>query len=323
MSLDEGQGGFEGEGTPNQDAQAKSRPNQVVEHIEAKPKGRPNQDPVVVNILRVNLIQLSKVDQLTQTFTARYFWHFRIEGGALDPDLIADIDDDNPVFPKDTLRPGARWFLNQMDFPTAFDHQLSRAKVVQMGEHLDLVFVVSGTFHSTMALQHFPVDVQSLGMVLACNCAKEGIVPIHFNTPPDLVATVSHDNFAMSNLWKLHDRAMLSHCKQEPMPGTTYPAVRVSAMVVRLPVYFYINVIVPMSTLTFMALFQFALPAEQKNSNVTFRITYSITILLTTATYKLFIATALPIGLSYMTLLDKYVLFCYLLQVTGEERKEM
>ena len=160
-------------------------------------------------------------------------------------------------------------------------------------------------------------------MVLACNCAREGIVPIQFNArADDVVATVSKETFALSNLWSLHDRAMLSQEEVQPMPGTTYPAIRVSAMVARLPVYFYINVIVPMSTLTFMALFQFALPGEQRNSNVTFRITHSITILLTTATYKLFIATALPIGLAYMTLLDKYVLFCYLLQVSGEERKE-
>jgi hypothetical protein len=48
---------------------------------------------------------------------------------------------------------------------------------------------------------------------------------------------------------------------------------------------------------------------------VTFRICYSVTILLTTATYKLFIASALPAGLAYMTLVDKYVMFCYLLQV--------
>ena len=89
----------------------------------------------------------------------------------------------------------------------------------------------------------------------------------------------------------------------------------VSALVTRKPMYFFVNVIIPMSTLTFLALLQFLLPAERLGTNVTFRITYSVTILLTTATYKLFIASALPVGLAYTTLLDEYVLFCYLLQV--------
>ena len=101
----------------------------------------------------------------------------------------------------------------------------------------------------------------------------------------------------------------------KPMPETTYPALKVSTLVIRRPIYFYANVIVPMASLTFLALLQFQLPGERGGTNVTFRITYTVTILLTTATYKLFIASALPIGLAYLTLLDKYVLFCYLLQV--------
>ena len=272
-------------------------------------------EPVILDVLRVDAIQLSRIDQLSQCFTARYFVHLRIQNGAKNPHLVADIDEDNPRFPRDTLKPGAAWYLNQIDFPTAVKYTLSRAKVVQINDHLDMVFQVSGTFHSNMALHNFPVDVQCLSFLFTITCAKEGIVPVDFQLSPGLVASVVADNFGLSNLWKLHDRVLVEPETNQPMPETTYPALRVSTLVIRRPVYFYINVIVPMASLTLLAHLQFMLPGEREGTNVTFRITYTVTILLTTATYKLFIASALPIGLAYMTLLDKYVLFCYFLQV--------
>ena len=272
-------------------------------------------DAVQLDVLRINAIQLSRIDQLSQTFTARYFVHMRIQNGALDPHLVKDIDEKEPTFPKDTLRPGAGWFLRQIEFPTALEYQLSRLKVVRIDEHLDLVLQVNGTFHSEMTLQHFPMDVQNLAFIFVVTCAAEGIVPVKFKLSPDLVASVQKDTFALSNLWRLHNRALVELDVNQPMPETTYPALKVNTLVVRRPVYFLLNVIVPLASLTFLALLQFLLPGQTSGSNVIFRITYSVTILLTTATYKLFIASALPIGLAYMTLLDKYVLFCFLLQV--------
>ena len=166
---------------------------------------------------------------------------------------------------------------------------------------------MSGTFHSNMALHNFPVDVQCLSFLFTITCAKEGIVPVDFQISPGLVASVSMDTFGLSNLWQLHDRVLVEPETNKPMPETSYPALRVSTLVVRRPVYFYINVIVPMASLTLLAHLQFMLPGEREGTNVTFRICYTVTILLTTATYKLFIASALPIGLAYMTILDKYV----------------
>ena len=166
-----------------------------------------------------------------------------------------------------------------------------------------------------MQLQTFPFDVQRLSLVLAINCATQGIVPVKFLVTRDAAITVARGTFALSNLWELHDSAMVEPETIEPMPQTSYPALRVSALVARKPPYYIVNVIIPMASLTFLALLQFLLDGQREATNTTFRITYSVTILLTTATYKLFIASALPVGLAYLTLLDKYVLLCFLLQV--------
>lgn len=276
---------------------------------------RPREQPISLEVLRINLLQLQAVDHLTQTFSARYFVHLRIRDGASDPDLLHDIDEQDPKFPRDTLRPGAKWFLKQIDLPTALDFRFIDAKVVLVANDIDLVFKVAGQFFSTMRLASFPVDAQRLSLLLAVNTASEGIVPVKFLLTKDAAITVAKGTFALSNLWDLHDCAMVDREVVEPMPGTSYPALRISALVTRKPIYFYVNVIVPLCSLTFLGLLQFLLPAERFGTNVTFRITYSVTILLTTATYKLFIASALPVGLAYLTLLDEYVLFCYLLQV--------
>ena len=62
---------------------------------------KPRNGPVVLTVLRVNTLQLLSIDHLAQTFTARYFVPLRIKGGAHDPDLLLDINDEKPPFPKE------------------------------------------------------------------------------------------------------------------------------------------------------------------------------------------------------------------------------
>ena len=93
---------------------------------------------------------------MSQTFMARIFVQLRIVDGALDPDMVRDIDQDNPQFPGDTLRPGAGWFLRQCDFPTALDFVINERKVVKCQNHVDLIIKVSGTFFEHMELEDFP-----------------------------------------------------------------------------------------------------------------------------------------------------------------------
>ena len=96
----------------------------------------------------------------------------------------------------------------------------------------------------------------------------------------------------------------------QPMPGTNYPALRVACLSARRPTYVLTNVVLPMCILTALALLQFLLPGHHDAAGV--RITFTVTILLTSATYKLFVSTALP-AVGYLTLCDKYVLACFVL----------
>ena len=84
-----------------------------------------------------------------------------------------------------------------------------------------------------------------------------------------------------------------------------------SCLTARRPTYVLTNVALPMCILTLLALLQFLLPGHHDAAGV--RITFTVTILLTSATYKLFVSTALP-AVGYLTLCDKYVLACFMLQ---------
>lgn len=285
--------------------------------ISHKPTGKgPRGHPVPLQVLRINMLQLQSVDQMAQTFTARFFIQLSIPHGAHDDDLTRNLDaadmSAEPAFASDTLRPSANWFLHQIDFPTSLDYTVITRKVVRMSDDLHLVLKVAGTFFEPLELGDFPFDVQRLTTNIAVNVAAEGIVPVQFHTPHQKTAlAVNIETFALSNLWRLYPHVALRHTIVTPMPDTTYPAVSVSVLVKRRPGFVLINVFTPMLVLTFLILMQFFLPPDQTQAGV--RITYTCTILLTSATYKLFVTTSLP-AIAYTTLCDKYLLACFFLQ---------
>ena len=295
-------------------------PDVLPDWIRKAPSGKgPRGNPVPIKLLRVNLLQLQMIDQMRQTFQARYFIQLRIENGALDRDLVRDLETHDilgnkidPAFPSDTLRPGATWFLKQIDFPTSLHHEILMEKVVTMKNHLDLCIKLSGVFFEQFELDDFPFDKQRLTIVVAFNVAKEGIVPIEVESPGASSAlSINVDTFALSNLWLLFPILGCKRTVVEPMPNTTYPAYRISCAVERRPGFIITNVFLPMATLTFLSLMQFMLPGEHDMAAM--RVTFSVTILLTAATYKLFVSTTLP-AVGYMTLCDQYVMACFMLQ---------
>ena len=198
----------------------------------------PRPPPVVMHVLRVNVTQVLNIDHVSQKFGAALFLHLRIMNGTEDADLVRDIDEEKATFPKDTLRPSARWFLQQFDFPTAQEFHIIESKCVIMGPHVDLVLKVRGTFFEVMELsvrakasldppgfeshrvspaalpstcptahvlpQDFPVDTQELSIVVSVSVANEGICGIKFSNlldeGGDVVATVNKLTFSMSNM---------------------------------------------------------------------------------------------------------------------------
>lgn len=297
-------------GTPNRRSQLE-RITSLTYMVPADIDGCPTPQPVTLHALRVNMTQLQAINHMNQTFTARYFMHFVLKGAAQEDDLCADLDPNSTAFPTDGTRPGVGWYLNQIDFPTAASYSIYSKKVSQLDKNdLHLTIDVIGTFYESMELQNYPMDVQKLTMVVSFNCAKEGMVPIEFDSTALKSAAffINRDTFALANIWILRPGLVVEKAEVNPMPARTYPALTVSVLVERQPFTLFVNVAVPVSTLTLLTGLNFFIPLDDYQT----RLANATTLMLTSAAYKLVVATQLP-EVAYMTLLDKYVLSCYAL----------
>ena len=67
--------------------------------IQKKPEGKgPRGYPIPIHVLRINILQLQTIDQVAQTFMARFLIQLSIPQGALDTDLVHDLDQDEPEY---------------------------------------------------------------------------------------------------------------------------------------------------------------------------------------------------------------------------------
>ena len=68
-----------------------------------------------LELVRAKFDKVLGINPVAQTFKADCFFEFKIRGGAHDPDLTREGDGPPSTnFPSDTLRPSARWYLNQL-----------------------------------------------------------------------------------------------------------------------------------------------------------------------------------------------------------------
>ena len=99
-----------------------------------------------LSVLRVDLINISAIDEISQTFAARLYVQCAFRGGARDEHLSSD----SRGFPVDalgtpTFRPSAAWFLDQVEFHNAkFEVTQLDYRVVRMDDDLVLKYVDPG-----------------------------------------------------------------------------------------------------------------------------------------------------------------------------------
>jgi hypothetical protein len=138
-----------------------------------------------LEFVRAKFIQALNIDALKQTFMADVFFEFCIRGGALDPDLTREGDGPpSGTFPGDTLRPSARWYLNQLEFSNSLSNEKhSDTCVVTRGNDLHLRFRATGEFSEQLEFDDFPFDTQELTVKLIMHCVLGGFVAVEFVPP--------------------------------------------------------------------------------------------------------------------------------------------
>jgi hypothetical protein len=89
------------------------------------------------------------------------------------------------------------------------------------------------------------------------------------------------------------------------MDDRTFPRLHIMVLVSRKPTYAMVNLMLPMTCLVVLGFLQFTIPIDAVGE----RIAVTLTLLLTAAAYRYAISTMVPM-VSYLTMLDKYVLVC-------------
>jgi len=201
----------------------------------------------------------------------------------------------------------------------------------------------SGQFFEEMEMQMFPFDCQDLQVNVAVLCRNGGNLPVNLTIAPNLIAQVLPDGFQLKHLWQLMTESDFTPMRQPtrrrtaitPMgadsnaqlpvadedvgvlvvdtstfgKGTrTFPALKIRAVVARRPLYYVINLMVPMAAFCLLSTSQWAFPRDDAAS----RNNIGINCVLAWVGYK-FVSSTLTPPLAYLTLLDKQSIFCGLI----------
>eukprot|EP00457_Paulinella_chromatophora_P004648 gb/GEZN01004660.1/.p1 GENE.gb/GEZN01004660.1/~~gb/GEZN01004660.1/.p1 ORF type:complete len:572 (+),score=67.05 gb/GEZN01004660.1/:67-1782(+) len=184
----------------------------------------------------------------------------------------------------------------------------------------------TGEFQEKMELHLFPVDSQDLSMELTSGYESPYSImtstevsydayQVHLiqNLSQKYRSFVNSKNFFFENEYSIESGAKFVQTFTEASESASnrqYSVLRISAVIRRKSGFWAWNVVLPLYLITATASACFAVPQTQ----VADRASITLTMMLTTVAYKYLIAGNLP-NISYLTLIDKYVLLCLILQV--------
>ncbi|KAF4087028.1 hypothetical protein AMELA_G00090840 [Ameiurus melas] len=147
---------------------------------------------------------------------------------------------------------------------------------------------------------HFPFDLQNCSMKLGTWTFDGNLVVINPDSDrPDL------SNFMESGEWVMKDYRSWKHwvyyacCQDTPYLDITY-----HFLLLRLPLYFIVNVIIPCILFSFLTGLVFYLPTDSGE-----KMTLSISVLLSLTVFLLVIVELIPSTSSAVPLIGKYMLF--------------
>ena len=190
--------------------------------------------------------------------------------------------------------------------------KIIESKVTKEGKNLQLIQRVEATFFERFEIKHFPFDTQDLMITVSCKCAMEGPVLVEFCIPafPPPQLGVDTTNFIKDDIWDLSPNVLVTLTAMGACNSRRFSAIHLSVSLRWYAGFVLINVVVPVSIISFLSFTTYSLPLE----NIANRLDSCITLLLTVVAFKFATASCLP-QVSYMTVVDKFNLLCALIIV--------
>ena len=257
----------------------------------------------------IDVDKISRIDLTSQRFEGQLLLGLRIAGGALDPDLCrkeetVTTDDEG------NLKASAGWYASKFEMANASSYEMTDINIVEKGNDLFVWLKIHGEYCEPMELENYPFDIQALTFSVRLGCRVDGPFPARFvsstntfpsgtSVQPDGVEPIIHE-------YEIGDEVVVE-ATEMGSESRRFPRLNISVMVKRRPGYTLWSVALPVGVIAMMANIQFLVPL----TDITTRLTVSLTLTLTAAAYKLAIESMTP-NIGYLTLLDKYVLGCAL-----------
>uniref|UniRef100_H3DHS8 Cholinergic receptor nicotinic alpha 1 subunit n=2 Tax=Tetraodon nigroviridis TaxID=99883 RepID=H3DHS8_TETNG len=255
------------------------------------------KDPVVVTV-GLQLIQLINVDEVNQIVSS----NVRLKQQWKDVNLHWNPDDYGGIkkirVPStDIWRPDLVLY-NNADGDFAIVHE---TKVLL--EHTGMItWNPPAIFKSycEIIVLHFPFDLQNCSMKLGTWTYDGNLVVVNPDSDrPDL------SNFMESGEWVMKDYRGWKHWVYYACcPDTPYLDITYHFLMLRLPLYFIVNVIIPCMLFSFLTGLVFYLPTDSGE-----KMTLSISVLLSLTVFLLVIVELIPSTSSAVPLIGKYMLF--------------
>ncbi|XP_051986274.1 acetylcholine receptor subunit alpha [Xyrauchen texanus] len=255
------------------------------------------KDPVVVTV-GLQLIQLISVDEVNQIVTS----NVRLKQQWKDVNLQWNPDDYGGIrkirIPSTDIWKPDLVLYNNADGDFAIVHE---TKVLL--EYTGMItWTPPAIFKSycEIVVLHFPFDLQNCSMKLGTWTYDGNLVIINpDNDRPDL------SNFMESGEWVMKDYRNWKHWVYYACcPDTPYLDITYHFLLLRLPLYFIVNVIIPCMLFSFLTGLVFYLPTDSGE-----KMTLSISVLLSLTVFLLVIVELIPSTSSAVPLIGKYMLF--------------
>jgi hypothetical protein len=271
--------------------------------------------PVKLEV-RFSWLNIHTVDTENQEFTAEFFVDARAKGRA---ELVPCADDTSEVA-------ASRW-TPELIVANMCDGELVRGEDSVHGADASYRRHWRGVFKQEFQLHEFPFDIQDFTLQLVEHTHDRVVSMVADDQLPSIFHVHS---FALSNVWELlgiHEitlptafnsldlsvRRLEVHIQpthtdpSESARARAFPMLRAGVYMRRQCDAYCWNIIVPMFVMTSMSYVVSELPCDDLES----RLSNDLALLLAAVAYKFVAAQGLP-TLSYLTLLDKYVMLCFL-----------
>eukprot|EP00795_Rhopilema_esculentum_P007550 gene7550-13335_t len=261
--------------------------------------------PDLVDVfIRVSFVSVGDIDAVKQEFQCEFYMHIRWT----EPHLAGKTNS-NEVDWENLWDPNI--YINDV---VSFDvHERSQRLVPAdtYGMPPDVVqyLHIKGTFKEVLEVNEFPYDYHDLTLVLTSNWQVDKINLLEEPFRNDNIRTW---NFTARQEWDLQQHVLVESTESIPEEGSSpniFPLYKVQLHVMRQYGFYLYNVALIMCLITALTFSSFAVKVDSIGD----RIQITLTLLLTSVAFKYYVQQFVP-TVSYLTLMDKYILSCMIFQ---------